>query len=426
MSLSLQSPGPRVEAHPLEEAENLRAVAGRTVVAHGERSAQLRVAFVRSGRRLATRWLFPLLLWLATVSAVVARSGSLARWMTPRWDGVHYVSIADHGYTIARCGNPPIWCGNPWFPGWSYVNAAIAGVLRLRAFGASLDAVFVGTAAATLLILLVLLARHAPVFMRNPEEWSPHEGKLGLWACTGVVCQPGGFYHLTHYPYAFMLLTAFLFRILTIAPMRLGLSPRLGTWIAALSAFWCTLSYPTAFLFALYPFAGFVSDRRYGDARRWMKLVAWIGLFFSGTLCVCLIFYFKFGTFWLYFIHQAQYPHHAALVNTFSVLVDLLRAGNENERLTFLWYAFGITVICLRLRNAHREPSLWFVLLVLFFCPATGAWTSIYRYYLVALPMFVLLGATDCSRWLKLGYLVAGVLVQFGVLYPKYLDGALI
>jgi hypothetical protein len=260
--------------------------------------------------------------------------------------------------------------------------------------------------------------------MRDPEEWSPRAAQLGSWACTGAVCQPGGFYYLTHFPYTFVLLTAFLFRLLTTAPRRLGCPPRLGTGIAALSAFWSALSYPTAFLFALYPFADFLSDRRY-DARRWMKLIAWVGVFLSGTLCVCLIFYFKFGMFWLYFVHQAQYARLAPFVSTPSVLVDLLRAGNENERLTFLWYAFGITVIGLRLRNAHREPSLWFVLLVLLFYPATGTWISIYRYYLLALPMFVLLGAADCSRWLKIGYFVAGLFLQFGVLYPKYLDGAL-
>lgn len=369
--------------------------------------------------------LVPFILWLAYGGAVLLSSRSLAAWTKPRWDGDHYVSIAVHGYRITHCGNPPVWCGNPWFPGWSYFNKAIAVGLGLRALGVSFDKIFVGTAAACLLGVLVLLSRDALVFMRTPETWTREEREVGWWACTGILCQPGGFYLLTHFPYTFVLLTMLLFRILTTAPERLGCPRRFAAALGALAVFWSSLSYPTVILFALYPFAGFMSERRYGDVRRWMRLAAWIAVFFSGTLCVCLIFYFEFGSFWLYFLHQAEYPRATPFAGTLSVVVDLLRAGNENERLTFLWYAFGFTVVCLRLKNAWREPSLWFALLVLVFYPAMGSWISICRYYVLAFPMFVLLGATSCSRWLKAGYLATGLVLQFQILYPKYLSGNL-
>lgn len=385
---------------------------------------QLRARLLRAPL-VPSSWLLPFVLWLAFGGAVVARSRSFAAWTKPRWDGEHYVSIAAHGYRITHCGNPPVWCGNPWFPGWSYFNEAIGAGLGLRALGVSFEKIFVGTAAAGLLALLVLLFRHALVFMKAPHAWAREEKEVGLWTCVGLLCQPGGFYLLTHFPYTFVLLTALLFRILTTTPERLRCSPRFATGLGALAAFWSSLSYPTVFLFALYPFAGFVSERRYRDVRRWLQLAAWIAVFFSGTLCVCLIFYFKFGMFWLYFVHQAQYPRAAPLVNTVSVVVDLLRAGNENERLTFLWYAFGFSVICLRLGNAYREPSLWFAMLVLLFFPMTGSWIDIYRYYLLASPMFVLLGATSCSRGLKAAYLATGLILQFQILYPKYLNGEL-
>lgn len=379
----------------------------------------------RHAPRLATAWLVPYGLWLVFLCAVVARSGSWEAWAKPRWDGNHYISIAAHGYEIHRCGTPPAWCGNPWFPGWPYANEAVAFALGVRALGVSFDYVFIATAAASLLVLLVLSFRNALVFMSAPQTWAPRERHLGLWTCAGLLCQPGGFYLLTHFPYAFVFLLALMFRILTMMPARLRCSPRIGTWLAAFVAFWSSLSYPTMFLFALYPFGRFVSEGPYRNVRGWMRLALWMGVFCSGILCVCLIFYFKFGVFWLYFQHQAQYPRGAALVSTLSVLVDLLRAGCENERLTFLWYAFGFTVICLRLRNAHREVSLWFVLLVLVFYPATGSWIGIYRYYLLAFPMFVLLGATSCSRLLKIGYLAVGLVLQFCVLYPQYLNGRL-
>jgi hypothetical protein len=395
-------------------------VSVRGFVGEGRRAETSRRAW-----RALTRWLLPVGLWVGVLFAVAGQSGSLARWTTPRWDGVHYVSIAEHGYRIARCGSPPIWCGNPWFPGWSYVNEAIEVGLRACAVGLSLDVLFVVTTAAALLALLLLLYRHAPVLMADPKHWAAAEGRLGLWACAGLVCQPGGFYYLMHFPYTFVLLTAFLYRILTTAPARLRCSPRLGAWLGALAAFGSSLSYPTVFLFALYPFAGFVSERRYADVRSWLRLAAWAAVFFSGTLCVCLIFYFKFGMFWLYFTHQAQFSRAPPFVSTLSVVVDLLRKGDENERLTFLWYGFGATVIGLRLPNARREPSLWFVLLVLFFYPATGTWICLYRYYLLVLPMFALLGAARCPWWLKTGYLASGLVLQFYLLYPKYLSGDL-
>jgi hypothetical protein len=376
-------------------------------------------------RRIQRSWLVPSLVWLAFLGAVVGKAGSLDRWTKPRWDGVHYVSIAEHGYEIHRCGSPPIWCGNPWFPGWSYVNAAIWRGLGLRALGVPIPAVFIAVAVFALLALLVLIFKHARVLLRDPEGWTDQGPRIGTWACLGLVCQPASFYYLTQFPYTFVLLTAFLFLLLTRAPAVLRCTPRWGTGLAAGLGFWSGLSYPSAFFFTIYPLVELISERGYRDFRRLRRLAGWGVVFFSGTLCVCLVFYFKFGMFWLYFVHQAQYHREAPIVNTFLIVMDLLRDGNENERLTFLWYAFGLTVVCLRVRKIHLEPSLWFVLFVLLFYPATGSWIGVYRYYLVGIPLFVLLGAADCSRWLKGAYLLLGLLLQLELLYPRYLDGNL-
>jgi hypothetical protein len=383
---------------------------------------------VRPLSRLVDRagWLAPVLLWLVFSSTVAVTARSLDRWMTPRWDGAHYVSIAERGYEIHRCQSPPIWCGNPWFPGWSYVNRAAWRGLGLRALGVPLNVVFIVLAALSLLALLLLLSRYAGVLMRDSRQWTARNSWMGAWACLGLVSQPGGFYYLTQFPYTFVLLTALLFLILSRAPALLGFTPRWGTRTAAVLGFWSGLSYPSAFFFGIYPLVEFISEKGYADIRRWMTLVGWGVVFLSGTLCVCLIFYFEFGMFWLYFVHQAQFRPAGGIARTFPIVVDLLRNGNENERLTFLWYAFGLTLVCLRVRHIHREPALWFTLLVLLFYPATGSWICLYRYYLVSLPLFALLGAADCSAWLKGAYLICGLLLQFDILYPKYLEGHLI
>jgi hypothetical protein len=155
----------------------------------------------------------------------------------------------------------------------------------------------------------------------------------------------------------------------------------------------------------------------------WQPVVSGLALRERG---VCLIFRFKFGMFWLYFINHNQYPHDTPIVSTLPVLTDLIRNAGENERLTFLWYAFGLTVVGLRVPKVHREPSFWFVVLMLVFFPANGTWVGLYRYYVLGLPLFVLLGAAECAGWLKGAYLVLGILLQFGVLYPKYIAGHLI
>jgi hypothetical protein len=296
----------------------------------------------------------------------------------------------------------------------------------MRSLGVPINAVFMTLGAASLLALLMLLFSSSAAFMRQPARWRVDETRLGTWACLGLVCQPGAFYYLTQFPYTFVLITALLFVTLTRAPAILSCPPAAAPALAALSAFACTLSYPSSFLFAVYPFAQFVADKRFFDPRSGLKLAGWGAIFLSGTFVVCLIFRIKFGMFWLYFVHHSQYPHATPIVSTLSVVTDLIRVGSENERLTFLWYAFGLTLVGLRLPQVHREPSFWFVVVMLAFFPANGTWVGLYRYYVLGLPLFVLLGAAECGGWLKGAYLLLGILLQFGVLYPKYIAGNLI
>ncbi len=371
-------------------------------------------------------WLVPSLVWLVFLCAVIRSAGSVERWMVRRWDGDLYVSIAERGFEIHRCGNPPIWCGNPWFPGWPYVNEAVWVGLGLRALRVPINTVFMVLGAAAFLALLLLVFSYSAAFMREPARWRVDETRLGVWACLGLVCQPGGFYCLTQFPYAFVLITALLFVTLTRAPALLACPPTAASPLAVFVGFACTLSYPSSFLFAVYPFAQFIYDKRFFDVRSWLKLAGWGAVFLSGTFLVCLIFRFKFGMFWLYFINHNQYAHDTPIVSTLSVVTDLIRNAGENERLTFLWYAFGLTLVGLRVPRVHREPSFWFVVLMLVFFPANGTWVGLYRYYVLGLPLFVLLGAAECAGWLKGAYLVVGILLQFGVLYPKYIAGHLI
>ncbi len=153
--------------------------------------------------------------------------------------------------------------------------------------------------------------------------------------------------------------------------------------VAAGLGFWSGLSYPSGHFFFLYPFLDFLRGQDFRKPRGWVVLALWGAVFAGSTLLVCLIFQYKFGMFWLYFIHHAQ--NNDTRGNFFSLVNYLLRYGHENERLSFLWYAFGFILVSLRLPKPWREPSYWFVIVALAFTPATGRWVCLYRYDLMAI-----------------------------------------
>ena len=374
-------------------------------------------------------WLFPILLGILFLVAVIGSAHSVQEWMQPRWDGVHYLSIGERGFEISKCapgGDPTrlIWCGNQWFPGWSYFNELIWRGLGLKALGLPLNTLYLVLAAVCLIALLSLLFRHSRLlFLNSAATGEAAARRIGAWACVGLLCQPGSFYFLTQFPYSFCLLTGLLFIVIRREPKALGIPERVAPAVAAGLGFWSGLSYPSGHFFFLYPFLDFLRGQDFRKPRGWVVLALWGAVFAGSTLLVCLIFQYKFGMFWLYFIHHAQ--NNDTRGNFFSLVNYLLRYGHENERLSFLWYAFGFILVSLRLPKPWREPSYWFVIVALAFTPATGRWVCLYRYDLMAMPLFALLGATECSAWLKLAYLGMGLYFQFGDLYPKYLSGNL-
>ncbi len=383
-------------------------------------------------------WKYPLLLaaglWLLYLAVVGFFSPSWRDWVPPRWDGVHYLSIAERGYEIKRCDSSLaqqgwIWCGNPWFPGWPYWNEILWRGMGLRALGLSLNAVFLSQAALLLLGLMTLLGRYSHYFLREVGGREARSQRaLGAWSCAALVCQPGSFYFLTQFPYTFTLLTGFLFLIF----YRMGLEAgaRKFKIAAAVSGAWTGLAYPTGFFFLVYPFADFLKKAVQQKVLGLGKIFFWFGVFGFGTLAVCLIFYYKFDLFWLYFEHNAQYSRTGG--NPFGVLWDLFQVGSMNERLTFLWYAVGVVLIGFLAHQPWREPSFYFLLLAILFSPLTGSWICLYRHYLLCLPLGALLGS-GCQNqrprgWqtgLRAAYLLCGLVLQIYYLMPRFLQGQL-
>jgi hypothetical protein len=356
----------------------------------------------------------PALIWALWVGLCLFVSSSPENLLTPRWDGVHYVSIAERGYELHPCGphlesQGFLICGNPWFPGWSYWNWIVSKAISIVS-DVPLEKLFAFNGAILTLVLLCLLYRFPDQLLTTRA--SSASSSLGLWACLGIVMQPGSFYFLTQFPYAFVLLTGFLFLLLYRKP---GAKP-----LAALLGSWYSMAYPTGALFVVFPLADSLKAR---DLKKRAQALGWCAIFLFGILFVSVLFKIQFNDFWLYFKHNAQYPVHGS--GPVSVILDLLSQGHVNERLTFLWYALGFLLILLRFKGAAREPAVYFVAAVLFFSPSTGRWICIYRHYLLCLPLGALIGTAELRPFWKLAFFAAGGYLQFFAFLPKYQAGNL-
>ncbi|MBI3533897.1 MAG: hypothetical protein HY072_00200 [Deltaproteobacteria bacterium] len=342
-----------------------------------------------------------------------------ANFSTPQWDGAHYVSILEHGYSMNPCGaalesRGIKLCGNPWFPGWPYFLRFFTNGLAW--IGLTSVQWITGMSMVIFLLTIITLSMQSQILLK---PFMSQTKQIGIWASLWMFVQPGSFYYLTAFPYIFTVFLLFC-SLLLIQHPKTHTKPVFQR-LSDLFAFWASFSYPTAICGVLLD----IPSRAKILSGSGFKKLLWRGFIYSlGILMVSTIFKVLFDNFWLYFEHHAQYPRTEG--SPFNVIYGLITGGHENERLTFLWYGFGLLVITLKLPNIFKMRSFWFINAIYFFTFFNDSWISIYRYYLLMFPMGALLGATPVSSWLKIVYFILGLSLQLAKFLPSYVSGNLV
>jgi len=267
--------------------------------------------------------------------------------------------------------------------------------------GASYYWSFIGSA----LFFTFLSSFLSLLFAEREEGRALAPSELGLLALYPFA-QPGGFYLLTPFPYAFVAALGWAYLLFLYG--REG-KARLAALVGL--PVWISLSYPSALVMGAFPFWRAWKEKKY---------LLYSAAFLGGTLLLGIVFQRQFGDFWLYFRHQAQYGRSG----TFPLLpiYHSIRSGSWIEVWAFAWYAAGIAAFWQR----SRPEFLFFLLAAYLFSPLSGTSESVYRHYLLLFPLGLLVALSSRPLLAKAGYLATGFALQFAYYLPLYLKGSLI
>ncbi len=344
--------------------------------------------------------------------ALLSRDRALFK---PVWDIQHYVNISETGYEVHPCTPrdypPGKMCGNVgWYPGWPLVMKVLRPIL-----GGSSQATYIILSALLTLAGFILLYR----FVDNLS------GKMAaFFSVAALAGSPAGFYLLTGFPYALFL---FLFAIYLHAFY--SKSIRLRNVILIALAMGMSLTYPTGLLFAAIPFVHELARQwksgsfKFDLKRDGKTIFVYVVPFFLGLLILWTYFYFKFDNFFVQLEFQARY--HRTWSFPLTIIYRSL-AGypiTSPENLVLIWYGLALLLFI----PYKIKPELWILGVILFlFSPATGTTMSIYRHYLAAFPMYIIIGTSPRPKWLKGVFIAVGLAFSLVWLLPTFLDFKLI
>ncbi len=330
---------------------------------------------------------------------------------SPVYDVEHYLTISLRGYDAHPCGPndmpPGKICGNVgWYPMWPILVNAVRPLVDGSSYFA-----FIGLAFACTLLAFIFFHD----FLK--EKYGSSKAIFTLLA---VVCAPTGFYFLTGFPYAMMMLLFVIYLILLYSPVSKGRK----IWLFVI-ALMLSLAYPTGLLYGIIPLVWFISERK--DSLKsfegWKKLFFYLLPFILGPLLLAIYFYFKFDDFFLQLHFQEKYGRDWGF--PLWVMARSLSGYPlySPENLVLLWY--GLAFILFFPYRTGKE--LWILALVLYlFTPTTGNLMSVYRHYLVIFPIYMMIGLSDRPVWLKAGFCAAGLVSAIWLYFPIFLRYRLI
>ncbi len=325
-------------------------------------------------------WLAPLAFFAALMLymswVVSVRGGSFPdTWLNAPWDALQYKDIMVRGYVMNYTETGGVSGNYPWHPLFPML-ARILYWLGLEPSWALVTMAWLGSAAAMLLIFR--LARD--LFGVSAARWS-----LAV-----LVCYPCSFYLLIGYPYG----TALALGAAYFLAIKAG-----RHWLAALMGIGLGMVYPTALLMGLFPIFMIVpriraAERPWPEVGRLLLVGAGPAL---GVLAFCLHHWLYFDNFLLPFTAHAYWGRQSMWP------WDTIMDGVLHEPPQYPEAIITILIVACLFIFAHRfHSALWAYLIVVFIAgPATGSLESVYRQYLMAWPLFLLVGSSPRSRWLK-------------------------
>jgi len=333
----------------------------------------------------------------------------------PVWDVEHYLSISESGYIVYPC-TPGVEypsgkiCGNVgWYPFWPIVVRIFRPL-----FGGAVQWSFIGLAFVFTLLSFILL--HS--WLR--QLYDRNQATLVIAA---LAFNPAGFYLLTGFPYALFILLLISYLIIFY-----DTSIRLRNLYLFLLGLGISLTYPTGILVAAVPFAAEILDAvkkkdAWKKTANWRRVFLYLCPFILGPLLLWSYFYFRFDDFFLQLHFQEKYQRVWGI--PFAVIFQSLARypWTSPDNLTLLWYGLALIIFI----PYRTKPELWIFALVLYlFSPATGTTMSIYRHYIVIMPVYIIIGVSSRPIWFKGIYILAGLAISLLVLFPQFILNRLI
>lgn len=358
-------------------------------------------------------YLIPILVYLAFIAIYTGISAYNSNEYLYKsvWDVEHYQTISYRGYEAFPCthgvnGRAGEICGNVgWYPMWPLV------VRWLRPlFGGSAQYSFLGLAFSLTFIAFMLM------FHFMLKKYGLRAAILALLA---LALGPASFYLVTGFPYALFMLLFMIYLILLYSDG--GRIKHIFLFITAVAV---SLTYPSAILIGVIPvvkywFEGREAGRSMKTASYWLHMAGYVFPFVLGPLILWTYFYVQFDDFFLQLHFQEKYDRTWAFP-LWIMLESLFKAPLFSpENMTVLWY--GLVFIIFYPFKIKRE--LWIAALVFYlFSLTTGTTMSIYRHYLIIFPAYMIIGASSRPIWLKIVYIVLGLVISLEILFPLFMQ----
>jgi hypothetical protein len=195
-------------------------------------------------------------------------------------------------------------------------------------------------------------------------------------------------------------------------------------WLALLLGFGLGMTYPTGVLAGVLPIFLMASRLRQEDDPG----PALRDMFISGAgpalglLSLCSMHWWYFGDFLQPISGHGKWGRAAAWP------WDTIMDGILHEPPQYPEAIAALAVLLAMIIFAHRFlPALWALLILVYVTgPSTGSLESSYRQYLMAWPLFLLIGSSPRSRWLKAAMLWLFLYFTMTWYLPLWLVGDLV
>ena len=316
------------------------------------------------------------------------------------WDAQQYKDIAEHWYWLTRTETGGI-AGN--YP-WHMLLPLLARLWNL--LGVDMDW------AMLLVVWPAALAVFYLIFRLSRELFGVRAAR---WTLAALACYPCSWYLLIGYPYS-LAMSLCMGYFMAVRSRRLVWAVVLGYFLG--------MSYITAVLAAAMPLFILAPELRRA-ANPWPELKFLLLVSAApvlGLLTFCLNHWIMFNQFLLPITGHEMWGRKPAWPWS-SILDGLLHEPPHYPEAITMVLIVGAMVVF-----AHAlHPALWaLILLTVAAGPGTGDLEAVYRQNLMAWPLFVLIGSSPRSRWLKMAWLWVSVYFALKWFLPLWLSKDLV